>query len=141
MISLDQCKHGWVYKTHSRNLAYGVFNKEISGFVGLREKFGHVFLFVEFHWDTGAPCGTVHPECEIEECPVKNLRERLDDICHDCRKKVEFVKTDQPGEGNGVWRHTEETPCLKARPVSPQNDELYEYLLALEKREEGRNRG
>jgi hypothetical protein len=66
-IALEDCKHNFLYKLMSRNLKYGVFNKETNGFTGLRRKFGSVFLFEEYHWDTGAPYGTVHPLEELED--------------------------------------------------------------------------
>jgi hypothetical protein len=37
----------------------GVFNG-VTGFIGIREKFNHEYLFTEYHYDTGAPYGTVH---------------------------------------------------------------------------------
>jgi hypothetical protein len=66
-IPLDQCKHGFLYRLSSRNLAYGVFNKDTKGFTGLRTKFSSVFLFEEYHWDTGEPYGTACPLEEIED--------------------------------------------------------------------------
>jgi hypothetical protein len=74
-IPLEKCKHGHLYRIHSRNLELGVFNERTKGFVGIREKFWKLYLFTEYHADTGAPFGTVHPLEEIEECPVKNVRE------------------------------------------------------------------
>jgi hypothetical protein len=77
MISLEDCKHGYTYRISSRNLIYGVFNKPVNGFVGIREKMGSEYLFTEFHYDTGAPFGTVNPLEELEECPVRNLSEHF----------------------------------------------------------------
>jgi len=42
-----------------RNLSYGVYDGK-EGFIGIREKFGHEFLFTEYHFDQGPPFGTVH---------------------------------------------------------------------------------
>jgi hypothetical protein len=72
-IPLTECKHGYLYRISSRNLAFGVFNENSQGFVGIREKFGNRYLFTEFHWDTGAPFGTVHPKELLEECPITDL--------------------------------------------------------------------
>ncbi len=74
-ISLSDCKHGWLYEIMSRNLTMGVFRKDRNGFVGIREKLGDVYLFVENHWDTGAPFGTVKPLKLVEQCPIKKLDE------------------------------------------------------------------
>lgn len=68
-IPLTDCKHGGLYRLSSRNLLLGVFNKNTSGFVGIREKFGDHYLFTEFHWDTSAPFGTVRPIELLEMYP------------------------------------------------------------------------
>jgi len=57
-VPLEECVKGRLYKLACRNLGYGVYDGE-GGFIGLREKFGNVYLFTEFHWDIGAPHGTV----------------------------------------------------------------------------------
>ena len=68
-IPLAECKHGGLYRIFSRNLSLGVFNKPSQGFIGIREKFGHHYLFTEYHWDTGPPFGTVHPKELLEMVP------------------------------------------------------------------------
>ncbi len=138
MIALQDCKHGWTYKIHSRNLVVGVFNKERNGFVGIREKFGSRYLFMEYHWDTGAPHGTVKPEREIEECPVKDLRESFDMVCFKCDDPVHFVKKD-PVKGTGDWEHVRDpSTCPKIVTSldnwgSPKNKDLFDYLEKIEK--------
>lgn len=66
-IRLEDCKHSYLYRIYSRNLSFGVFHKKSSGFIGIREKFGYEYLFTEYHFDTGAPYGTVHPLEELEK--------------------------------------------------------------------------
>ena len=68
-IPLDKCKKGYLYKIHSRNLSLGVYNGE-QGFIGIREKFGYFYLFIEFHWDQGPPYGTVKPIEELLALPA-----------------------------------------------------------------------
>ena len=46
-IALAHCKDQWLYRIRSRNLTLGVFRKDQNGFVGIREKFGYEYLFVE----------------------------------------------------------------------------------------------
>jgi len=76
-LPLSDCKDGWLYRIRSRNLIKGVFREDRKGFVGIREKFGRQYLFVEDHWDTGVPHGTVKPlEC-LEQCPIENLNEDI----------------------------------------------------------------
>lgn len=65
-IPLEQCRHGYLYQIHCRNLSLGIFNKNTNGFIGIRTKFGDRYLFTEYHYDTGAPFGTVHPHKELE---------------------------------------------------------------------------
>jgi hypothetical protein len=74
-ISIDDCRHGWLYRVYSRNLNLGVYREEERGFVGIRHKMGRWYLFTEFHWDIGPPYGTANPLEAICECPVKRLDE------------------------------------------------------------------
>lgn len=132
MIPKDQCKHGYTYRIHSRNLTVGVYNEKDGGFVGIREKFGDRFLFPEFHHDNGAPYGTVKPVREIEKCPIEDQRAHLDDLCGNCQKRVDWKKTDEK-KGTGVWYHLEEGDCKEASPYAPRNKPLFEYLEKVEK--------
>jgi hypothetical protein len=114
-----------VYRIHSRNLVVGVWDG-VSGFIGIREKFGNEYLFKEYHWDTGAPYGTVKPlellttlpeEIDIREhfiqCPVCNR-----DIAH------------KPGE----WSHADDGSmiCDGVSPVARTNQPLFDFLLPLD---------
>ncbi len=65
VIPLSKCKHGYIYKIRARNFSFGVFRKTDNSFIGIREKFDERYLFPEYHWDTGAPFGTVHPYQEL----------------------------------------------------------------------------
>jgi hypothetical protein len=60
MIPIDRCVKGGIYRISSRNLRFGVYDGK-GGFIGVREKFGDRYLFTEFHYDQGAPHGTVTP--------------------------------------------------------------------------------
>jgi len=64
MIPIKECIKGRVYKIRCRNLRYGVYNGD-GGFIGIRTKFGSRYLFTEYHWDTGAPFGTVRDQIDI----------------------------------------------------------------------------
>ena len=64
MIPLKDCKKGYVYELSSRNLLVGLFDGD-AGFIGIRKKFGNLYLFTEYHWDTGPPFGTVQPLKQI----------------------------------------------------------------------------
>ena len=64
MIPLKDCKKGYFYRVEARNFQVGIFNGD-TGFIGIRNKFNNDFLDTEYHWDTGAPFGTVHPMKEL----------------------------------------------------------------------------
>jgi hypothetical protein len=67
-VPMNECKARFLYKIYSRNLEYGVYDGK-GGFIGIRIKFGNRYLDTEYHYDTGAPYGTVRPDKEIEEIP------------------------------------------------------------------------
>ncbi len=74
-IPIQDCQKGRVYKLLSRNLQVGVYDGS-EGFIGIRTKFGHRFLFTEYHWDQGPPHGTVAGVEDMgmrvpEEVPIK----------------------------------------------------------------------
>lgn len=105
-IPLDKCKNRWLYRIASRNLKAGVFRKDKNGFVGIREKFGLEFLFVEFHWDTGEPHGTVKPLEQLKRCPIENLEEYQ-------RDENGALENNQPLFD---WLLAKELECIGPRP-------------------------
>lgn len=84
-ITIDDCKHRHVYRIYSRNLRIGVYCEKEQGFVGIRVKWGSEYLFTEYHWDTGAPFGTVKP---IEELGV--LPENIS-LCEESKELFEYL--------------------------------------------------
>lgn len=74
-IALGDCIHGGIYRIHASNFTIGVFDATLSGFVGIRDKFGKEYLFVEYHWDMDAPFGTAQPYQLLEICPIADLSE------------------------------------------------------------------
>lgn len=68
-IKLEDCKDGYLYRISARNGRYGIFVKELASFTLSRVKWGDNYLFDEYHYDTGAPFGTVLPLKEIEKAP------------------------------------------------------------------------
>jgi len=135
MIPLKDCRHGWTYRISSRNLAFGVFNSKTLGFVGIREKFGDLFLFEEYHQEAKA-YNTVTPLEAIEECPIQDLRCHLEDRCRECNVETDFVM-EKPEGRVGRWIHRGPTSCPgDARPHALQNEPLFRYLEGIRKREE-----
>jgi hypothetical protein len=73
----EALKQGCLYLIHARNSHIGRWNKT-RGFDILREKFDHIRLDHELHWDLDSSYGTVKPLVKISK-PVakKNLRATL----------------------------------------------------------------
>ena len=61
MIPFEKCEDGWLYHIDARNASIGIFRENEKGFNIARYKIGPPYLFMEYHWDTGAPHGTVKP--------------------------------------------------------------------------------
>jgi len=75
-LKLDELKDGYLYRIRARNGAFGIWRAEKSGFILSRVKFDANYTFMEYHYDTGAPLGTVKPLQEIEPSPfTKNFEE------------------------------------------------------------------
>jgi hypothetical protein len=148
MIPKTECKDRRLYRIDSRNLNLGVYRAESGGFLGLRLKFGDVFVFEEFHWDEGAPYGTVSPIEELpEELPPDiPCAEFLGSQCLNCKKRVEYMKWPEGGkrsvtlsggstvEADGEWHHLEPSDCGKIKPASIYNSKLHEWLEMMGKK-------
>ena len=77
-IKVPDCKDGYLYILSARNATVGIYNESDKSFTINRLKFNDRYLFDEYHWDTGAPYGTVAPLKEIEKAPeFKNDDEKL----------------------------------------------------------------
>jgi hypothetical protein len=147
MFLRSECKNRVLYRIRSRNLSFGVFREETGGFIGLREKQGHIYAFEEYHWDNGPPYGTVTPLEELPEVlPDKILLTlELGSICSECRKTCEYVKFPD-GEREkiypdghkmmtqGEWKHLESTECQEVRPMSVGNRAIERWLRRMEKK-------
>jgi hypothetical protein len=103
-IKAEDCKDGGLYRIWSRNLRFGVYRVECRGFIGIREKFFHEYLFTEYHWDNGPPFGTVKPKEFLEDCPIQPISEHLGDTFDDnqalfdwLKLKEEQYKDERPG--------------------------------------------
>ncbi len=66
-LPLDACQLGYIYRLHSRNLAFGAFDGD-RGFLGIRTKFGERFLDTEYHWDH-PPFPTAKPLEAVAKVP------------------------------------------------------------------------
>jgi hypothetical protein len=126
-IPLIKCKKGYVYRIHSRNLSFGVFDGK-AGFIGIRTKFNDRYLFTEYHWDQGPPHGTVKPMEERGLIP--NDVQPVEDfgtVDQVTRRPVAFDKPISDG-GRG-WFFTDTNEASTAiRPGSDDNVKLFEFL-------------
>lgn len=127
---LEDMIHRRVYKIHCRNLAYGVWNEHAKGFIGIRTKFGDRFLFTEYHYDTGAPFGTVGMAEDIgidvpEHIPMsETLKPSIDS---ETKRPVEWKET--LGKGRGEWFFLDTGEFSKdIMPCAVRNKELFELL-------------
>jgi len=147
MIPRDECKDRFLYRIHSRNLAFGVFNVITGGFIGLRTKFGSVYPFEEYHWENEA-FGTVRPEELLEELPANiKLSTSLGTVCEKCEKPCTYVsfpdgRQDRSfvnAEGKsytmsvpGEWKHDEPGDCKDPLACNVGNEPLKQWLHEME---------
>ena len=126
-----RCKEGVIYELHSRNLQCGVFVKAKAGFIGIREKYGERFVFMERHWNTGAPFGTAKPLRRIGVVPKSiPLQECLGTMDKTTKRRVEPV-----GEYDKGWCFVDTGKASKKiKPFAIHNDELFRFLQGVEKR-------
>lgn len=68
-IPMEDLVPYFYYRIHARNSQFGIWLPDQKGFYIRREKFGDYFGFVEYHWDTGPPFGTVRPFKQLENTP------------------------------------------------------------------------
>lgn len=132
MIPRENCKDRFVYRISSRNLSFGVFQKEGNGFIGIRTKFGSRYLFTEYHWDNGPPHGTVTPLEELMALPEDiEAKDNLGSMCEVCEKDVKFDMSRPPNER---WYHVKPSECpdFNVRPLTRHNDKLFKFMEGVE---------
>jgi len=124
-IHLENCKDRMLYRIKCRNFSFGVFNEATKGFIGIREKFKSRYLFTEFHYDIGAPFGTVHPIEELEMLPegIDAVDIYGGSIDKDTKRMIAFNKDEH------IWYFLdtgEKSKEIKAYAIS--NPKLKEWL-------------
>ena len=134
--SMEALEHRRVYRIHCRNLTLGVWHAERKGFIGIREKFGSKYLFMEYHHDASPTFGTVNGaealEAWIPACC--HVEESLpDSLCDTCLLPVEWGGPPAPAP----WRHKEEEGLPQEHEITPrrfENATLFRLLDHLERR-------
>lgn len=138
-IPKAKCVTRGVYEIKSRNLLVGVCNGK-GGFVGIRDKFHHRFLFTEFHWEVSPRMGTVQPIRLIEMLPDGiEVQEHVVDPEERCREGRPTVwRPDDPSKGRTPgWRYHKDngSRLLTADfPGIQMYQPLYDYLDPIERR-------
>lgn len=124
----EDCIKGRVYKLHSRNLSYGVWNGH-EGFIGIRTKWYDRYLFTEYHYDVSEMYGTVADAIDtgIDVPPHIPIRERLETIDRETMREVYF---DEPiADGGRGWCFKDNDEASEdIRPVSVHNKLLIQFL-------------
>lgn len=132
-IPIAECTPGRVYQIQSRNLTFGVYDGN-EGFIGLRQKFGHRYLFTEYHWDQGPPHGTVSGQKDLGiDLPADiSPKESLGTVDEETRRAVFFDRPVSHGGRGWVFCDTNEA-SEEIRPVEVPNHALFEFLERVEK--------
>ena len=132
-IPIAECTPGRVYQIQSRHLTFGVYDGE-EGFIGIREKFGHRYLFTEYHWDQGPPHGTVSGQKDLGiDLPADiSPKESLGIVDEETRRAVFFDRSVSQGGRGWVFCDTNEA-SEEIRPVEVPNHALFEFLERVQK--------
>lgn len=70
-LGIEKMEAGMAYSIWARNAFVGIWLPAEQGFLISRYKLSPTpYLFVEYHWDTGEPLGTVKPLRPLEICPL-----------------------------------------------------------------------
>jgi hypothetical protein len=91
-ISESELIDGGFYRVEARNFNRAVYVKSWRCFIGVRFKFETEYLFTEFDYETGPPCGTVFPIEFLEHCPVRPIAERLFEDDSSNRELFDWLK-------------------------------------------------
>lgn len=126
-IKMEHCLKGHLYRVHSRNLSLAVYDGD-EGFIGIRTKFKDRYLFTEYHYDQGAPFGTVFPLEEIEKLPDGiEAVESYGPFHAGTDRKVAFGGYLDKGGKGWFYLDTGEA-SQKIDPRTRQNAKLFDYL-------------
>ena len=94
-IPMNKCKDGHLYIIKARNADIGVYVADKKGFRISRFKFKDNFIYMEDHWDTGEPFGTVKPLMKLHyigNMPDEKLLPRLNSEMKQLFRKIKKLK-------------------------------------------------
>jgi len=99
-IPMNKCKDGHLYIIDARNADIGVYIAKEKGFKISRFKFKSNFIFIEYHWDTGEPFGTVKPLKKLnyighmsDEKLFSQLNDEMKRLFYDIKKLKGVITT------------------------------------------------
>lgn len=70
-LPVSELKSGGVYRLICRNAYHGIWLPQELGFLISRSKYGNIYPFIEYHWDTNGVHGTAKPFELIEMSPFE----------------------------------------------------------------------
>lgn len=134
LTPLKECVKGRVYRLRCRNLRVGVFDGN-DGFIGIRMKFGDRFLFTEYHWEQGAPYGTVAGAVDMgidvpDDIPITEGLGTIDQNSNrPVERDAEATNPHYP-DRKGWWRYldTDEVAGPDVRAMGVSNADLFAFL-------------
>lgn len=130
-IPLSELEPRGIYKLWARNLILGVWTG--SGWIGIREKFGGLFLDeCEVPGDDTTP-GSARADEKIGVLPDEiEMRSTGSAVCENCSWEAEFVPNHADRMVPGVWIHKNyNVNCDKVRPISRTYQPLFDYLTSI----------
>ena len=127
-IALSDCHHGRLYRINARRIGLGLFVEARRGFIGIREKWDRRYLFLEYHWDTGEPFGTVCPIALLEDTPPGGvpLVEQFA-FCEECKGPLHRRE-------DGWMVHSIAGSCAEQSPLFVLNQELFNWMEQMERK-------
>ncbi len=126
-IPMADCTLRHLYRIHSRNLTFGVYDGK-KGFIGIRTKFGSRYLFTEYHWDQGPPYGTVNPKEDLGPMPDDIKCQESFDLEHETQRPI--FHDGHEDEGGRGWAFVDTGKPLEEghQPSFVSNSELFDWL-------------
>lgn len=139
LMPMDELEHRRLYRIRSRNLVVGVWNASARGFVGVRNKFGSEYPFVEYHYDADKNYGTV----DLMEPMDRILPDWIDiragwSICEQCDDTyIHWVRFPNPHPDGpyGEYIHDGEADHKPFDVRNVDNKELLNWLKPFDKAE------
>lgn len=125
-IPVEQLEDRAVYIIYCRNLYVGVWDVEHCGFLGVREKFGDKYLFMEYHWEKGPPYGTAraYRKLDLVIPPEIHITEGLGSFCRYCDTPTRSMG---PGMGKDHEGQPREVQCVGWTHINAEDREACEF--------------